>query len=109
MPLTIPNVDGFNDGTESLSSRDGSRLSKDSSKDNKSDTSSLKNVPIIRKSGICRLLAELVRSYAQCARLITDYSFHAGDSELITEVLLNFLKSVCQIIINCRIFFVFNS
>lgn len=85
MPLTIPNVDGFGDGTESVSSRDGNRPSKDSSKENKPDSSSLKNVPIIRKSGICRLLAELVRSYFQCARLITDYSFHAGDSELITE------------------------
>lgn len=87
MPLTMPNVDGFNDGTESLGSREGNRLSKDSSKENKPDSSTLKNIPIIRKSGICRLLAELVRSYTQCARLITEYSFHAGDSELVPEVI----------------------
>ncbi|GBM42389.1 E3 ubiquitin-protein ligase HUWE1 [Araneus ventricosus] len=85
IPLTIPNVDGFSDSNESINSPRESRLNKDASKDAKSDTSSMKNVPIIRKSGICRLLAELVRSYAQCARLIADYSFYADDSELITE------------------------
>ncbi|KFM70449.1 E3 ubiquitin-protein ligase HUWE1, partial [Stegodyphus mimosarum] len=86
IPLSIPNVDGFNDSTESISSpREGSRLTKDASKDSKSESSSMKNIPIIRKSGICRILAELVRSYSQCARMITDYSFHAGDSELVTE------------------------
>ncbi|GFT18781.1 e3 ubiquitin-protein ligase HUWE1 [Nephila pilipes] len=85
IPLTIPNVDGFSDSNESITSPRESRLNKDTSKDGKSDTSSMKNVPIIRKSGICRLLAELVRSYAQCARLIADYSFYADESELLTE------------------------
>ncbi|GFY42597.1 e3 ubiquitin-protein ligase HUWE1 [Trichonephila inaurata madagascariensis] len=85
IPLTIPNVDGFSDSNESISMPRESRLNKDTSKDSKSDTSSMKNVPIIRKSGICRLLAELVRSYAQCARLITDYSFYADESELLSE------------------------
>ncbi|XP_035221251.1 E3 ubiquitin-protein ligase HUWE1-like, partial [Stegodyphus dumicola] len=86
IPLSIPNVDGFNDSTESISSpREGSRLTKDTSKDSKSESSSMKNIPIIRKSGICRILAELVRSYSQCARMITDYSFPVGVSELVTE------------------------
>ncbi|GFW06194.1 e3 ubiquitin-protein ligase HUWE1 [Trichonephila clavipes] len=85
IPLTIPNVDGFSDSNESITMPRESRLNKDTSKDSKSDTSSMKNVPIIRKSGICRLLAELVRSYAQCARLIADYSFYADESELLSE------------------------
>ncbi|GFQ86462.1 e3 ubiquitin-protein ligase HUWE1 [Trichonephila clavata] len=85
IPLTIPNVDGFSDSNESITCPRESRFNKDTSKDSKSDTSSMKNVPIIRKSGICRLLAELVRSYAQCARLIADYSFYADESELLSE------------------------
>ncbi|GIX92131.1 e3 ubiquitin-protein ligase HUWE1 [Caerostris darwini] len=85
IPLTIPNVDGFSDSNESINSPRENRMNKDASKDNKSDNSFMKNVPIIRKSGICRILAELVRSYVQCARLIADYSFYADDSELITE------------------------
>nr|XP_042906094.1 E3 ubiquitin-protein ligase HUWE1 [Parasteatoda tepidariorum] len=85
IPLTIPNVDGFSDSTDSLTTPRDNKSTKENSKDNKNESSSMKNVPIIRKSGICRLLAELVRSYVQCARLITDYSFHANDSELITE------------------------
>ncbi|KAF8790741.1 E3 ubiquitin-protein ligase HUWE1 like protein [Argiope bruennichi] len=85
IPLALPNVDSFSDSNESINISRESRLNKDASKDSKSDTSSMKNVPIIRKSGICRLLAELVRSYAQCARLIADYSFYADDSELIIE------------------------
>lgn len=99
MPLTMPSVDGFNDDTESLGSREVSRLSKDSSKKKKSNSSSLKNIPIIRKSGICQLLAELVRSYSQCARLITEYSFHTGDSELVPEV--SIFKKIIFLIIYC--------
>ncbi|KAG8199864.1 hypothetical protein JTE90_015857 [Oedothorax gibbosus] len=83
LPLTLPNVAGFSSSSESLSTPKTHKDNKDESKDKKPDK--LKTIPIIRKSGICRLLAELVRSYPQCARLVADYSFQAGDSELITE------------------------
>ncbi|GAB6020027.1 hypothetical protein CHUAL_014109 [Chamberlinius hualienensis] len=41
--------------------------------------------PALPKSAICRLLAELVRSYAGCARLVAEYTYKAGQSELVTE------------------------
>ena len=82
----MPHVHGFNGDAETLEPSEGNKLSKDSSKEDKLNSSTSKNIPIIKKSGICHLLAELVTSYPQCARLITDYSFHAGDSELVSEV-----------------------
>ncbi|KAG1653506.1 E3 ubiquitin-protein ligase HUWE1 [Nymphon striatum] len=45
-----------------------------------------KTRPLIPKSSICRLLAELVRSYPGCAKLISEYSYRECQSELITEV-----------------------
>lgn len=45
--------------------------------------------PLLPKSSILRLLAELVRSYSVCAGLITQHVYHAGETELITEVNLN--------------------
>ncbi|KAG1657518.1 E3 ubiquitin-protein ligase HUWE1 [Nymphon striatum] len=44
-----------------------------------------KTRPLIPKSSICRLLAELVRSYPGCAKLISEYSYRECQSELITE------------------------
>ncbi|CAN0188024.1 unnamed protein product [Lampetra planeri] len=41
--------------------------------------------PLIPKSAILRLLAELVRSYIGCASLIVSYGFTTGQSELIKE------------------------
>lgn len=84
MPLAMPTVDRFSDSTESINSPQDNRNNKEAPKDPKADN--LKNVPIIRKSGICRILAELVRSYPQCARLIADYTFHPSDSDVIVEV-----------------------
>ena len=45
-----------------------------------------KKRPLIPKSAIMRLLAELVKSYTNCAHLITQHNFVAGQSELIAEV-----------------------
>ena len=38
------------------------------------------------KSVVMRLLAELIRSYAGCASLVTQHHFQAGLSELVAEV-----------------------
>ncbi len=43
------------------------------------------NKPLLTKSVVCRLLAELVKSYGACAKLITDHVYEAGISELIKE------------------------
>ncbi len=45
-----------------------------------------KRRPLIPKSAILRLLAELVKSYANCAQLITQHHYSGGQSELVAEV-----------------------
>ena len=61
-----------------------------------------KRRPLLPKSAICRLLAELVRSYAGCARLVTEHSFPAKISDLVKEetsalaFLLDYLLPSCQ-------------
>lgn len=70
--------------TGSTNSPKENRLNKNAPKDPRADN--LRNIPIIGKSGICKILAELVQSYPQCARLIADYRFNASDSEVIIEV-----------------------
>lgn len=42
--------------------------------------------PLLPKHLILKLLAESVRSYGAVAKLITEFSYKAGQSELITEV-----------------------
>ena len=44
-----------------------------------------KKRPLITKSIVCRLLAELVKSYGSCATLITEHVFESGMSELVKE------------------------
>ena len=41
--------------------------------------------PLLLKSGILRLLSELVRSYAGCAKIVTTHVYKAGQSETISE------------------------
>merc|ERR1719187_14784 len=55
------------------------------SKDNKELEEARKKRPLLPKSAVCRLLAEMVRSYAGCARLITEHLFTAGMSDLVKE------------------------
>lgn len=45
-----------------------------------------KKRPLLAKSVILKILAEAVRSYSGCAKLITDHSYYAGQSEMVTEV-----------------------
>lgn len=45
-----------------------------------------KKRPLLPKSAILKILAEAVRSYSGCAKLITDHSYTAGQSEMVTEV-----------------------
>ncbi len=58
--------------------------------------------PLLPKSSICRLLAELVRSYAGCARLVAEHTFPAKMSDLVAEettalaFLLDNLLPSCQ-------------
>lgn len=46
---------------------------------------SKKNRSLMAQSSLLRLLAELARSYNVVAKLITEYVYHPGQSELITE------------------------
>ena len=45
-----------------------------------------KQHPLLPKSAILRLLAELVRSYGGCAQLVAQHTYRAGQTELIMEV-----------------------
>ncbi|XP_023229433.1 E3 ubiquitin-protein ligase HUWE1-like [Centruroides sculpturatus] len=69
----------------SVNGRERNRLCKDCVKDNKVGDTVKKSTLLLPKSIICRLLAELVRSYSGCAKLIAEYTYPAGQSELITE------------------------
>jgi len=40
---------------------------------------------LLPKSAVCRLLAEMVKSYAGCARLITEHVYLAGISDMVKE------------------------
>ncbi len=53
-------------------------------KDSSEETKKVKK-PLLTKSVVCRLLAELVKSYSSCAKLITDHIYEPGISELVTE------------------------
>ncbi|CAL4112860.1 unnamed protein product, partial [Meganyctiphanes norvegica] len=44
-----------------------------------------KKKPLMSKSMICKLLAVFVRSYAGCAKLVTEHHYVAGTNERITE------------------------
>ena len=44
-----------------------------------------KKQPLLSKSAVCRLLAELVKSYGSCAKLITEHIYEAGTSENVRE------------------------
>ncbi|CAN8001289.1 unnamed protein product [Ixodes hexagonus] len=61
-----------------------------------------KSQPLLPKSAVCRLLAELVRSYAPCARMVADHMYAAGQTELVPEemsalgFLLDHLLPQCQ-------------
>ena len=52
----------------------------------KVDDAAKKKKPLLSKSLICKLLAEFVRSYAGCAKLVTEHHYSAGSNEKITEV-----------------------
>jgi len=41
--------------------------------------------PLMPKSSVLRLLSELVKSYGNCAAVIANYTYHAGQSELVSE------------------------
>jgi hypothetical protein len=62
-----------------------------------------KKRPLLPKSAILKILAEAVRSYSGCAKLIADHSYCAGQSEMVTEVRhrLNFEMKLkyCKLIV----------
>ncbi|CAL4102721.1 unnamed protein product, partial [Meganyctiphanes norvegica] len=53
--------------------------------DKAADEAAKKKKPLMSKSMICKLLAEFVRSYAGCAKLVTEHHYVAGTNERITE------------------------
>ena len=78
--------------------RDGVGRKKDAS----AEDGDRKRRSLLPKSAICRLLAELVRSYAGCARLVAEHTFAAKMTELVPEettalaFLLDNLLPSCQ-------------
>lgn len=60
----------------------------------KMDDAAKKKKPLLSKSLICKLIAEFVRSYAGCAKLVTEHHYSSGANEKITEV--RFTYSLCK-------------
>ncbi|XP_064606987.1 E3 ubiquitin-protein ligase HUWE1-like isoform X3 [Liolophura sinensis] len=54
-------------------------------KDGKTAEELRKLKPLLPKSSILRLLSEIVKSYSNCAKLITQHTYHSDQSELIAE------------------------
>ena len=71
---------------ETTSSKDPTSETSKSSTANESDEESAsKKRPLMTKAAVCRLLAELVKSYGSCASLITEHIYEAGMSDLVKE------------------------
>ena len=97
--IAVPAADGAvpRSSSSSAVSTVGASASSSSKKESKEDKAkqaaaaasneeeSCKKKPLLSKSAVCRLLAELVKSYGGCAKLITDHVYDAGISELIKE------------------------
>ncbi|CAN8025340.1 unnamed protein product, partial [Ixodes persulcatus] len=61
--------------------------------------------PLLPKSAVCRLLAELVRSYAPCARMVADHVYAAGQTELMSAlgfILDHLLPHASEAVSSCR-------
>ena len=59
-----------------------------SSKDNKENKEAeerKKKRHLLPKSAVCKLLAEMVKSYAGCAKLITEHMYYSGISDMVKE------------------------
>lgn len=54
-------------------------------KDAKNAEEQKKQNPLMPKSAVLRLLSEMIKSYSSCTRLITNYSYHGGQSDLVVE------------------------
>lgn len=68
----------------------------------KVDEAAKKKKPLLSKSLICKLLAEFVRSYAGCAKLVTEHHYSAGANEKITEVCGGaVLDTSCDLLTSC--------
>ncbi|XP_046372246.1 E3 ubiquitin-protein ligase HUWE1-like isoform X1 [Haliotis rufescens] len=54
-------------------------------KDTKSAEDIRKQRPLLPKSAILRLLSEIIKSYGNCTQLITQYTYHSGQTEMVSE------------------------
>jgi len=75
--LTVPPTDNVVPASKAKEAADPKAKSEEDEKRSKK--------PLLTKSVVCRLLAELVKSYSGCARLITDHIYEAGASEAVKE------------------------
>ena len=89
-PQTSTSSQDKEDGNEEKSAQDKAKEAKAKEEDEK------KKRPLMPKSAIMRLLAEMVRSYTGCAQMVTQHSYHTGQSELVTEVRNIIYKSLCE-------------
>ena len=60
-------------------------IKESASKESKESDEAKSKRHLLPKSAICRLLAEMVKSYPGCAKLITEHMYTAGISELVKE------------------------
>merc|ERR1719341_942765 len=76
LPTSVASILAFGRGVARQLSDSAEKDS--GNKDNKELEEARKKRPLLPKSAVCRLLAEMVKSYAGCARLITEHLFTAG-------------------------------
>ncbi|XP_076304373.1 LOW QUALITY PROTEIN: HECT, UBA and WWE domain containing E3 ubiquitin protein ligase 1 [Tachypleus tridentatus] len=72
---------------DTIDTSDSNTTGKDNkqAKDQKAEELAKKTRPLLPKSAICRLLAELIRSYGGCAKLVVEHAYSAAQTELILE------------------------
>ncbi|XP_023930490.1 E3 ubiquitin-protein ligase HUWE1 [Lingula anatina] len=71
--------------TEAGQSTSGQDKEAEKDREKKAAEEEKKKRPLLLKSAILRLLAELVRSYSGCAQLITSHTYQSGQTELVSE------------------------
>lgn len=83
--LQVPSTDQAVPNEGSANVPTNKEASKDENATNSKAEDELKKRPLFTKSAVCKLLAELVKSYGGCAKLITDHVYECGITDLIKE------------------------
>ena len=84
LQVSVPEGAVPSEAAATTSCSSSSKSAEKSSTDAEEEAANKKR-PLITKSIVCRLLAELVKSYGSCATLITEHVFESGMSDLVKE------------------------